>query len=177
MGLLFQFKQMSETIILGVDPGTQVTGFGVVRLKGGRIEAVDFGCIRPPPSKRLTERYEIIFKGLNYLIETYLPNAVAVETQFIQKNVQSGLKLGMARGVAILAATLHQIEVFEYTPSRAKKSVAGNGRATKKQVQAMVQRLLFLSSLPEPEDAADALSLAICHAHTMQLQEHGQYII
>lgn len=152
--------------ILGIDPGTLLTGYGIVFVDENRkFSAVDYGCIRPPPSKPLTCRYKIIFQAIDALIERFAPEAVVVETQYIHKNPQSGIKLGMARGVAVLAAALREIPVFEYAPSRAKQAVVGNGRASKKQVQAMVQILLSLPTLPYPEDAADALALAICHGH------------
>ncbi len=154
-------------IILGIDPGTSVTGFGLIQVEGGRrFTAVDYGCIRPPAAQPLSQRYRIIFEGVEDLVKKYQPDAVAVETQYIHKNPQSGIKLGMARGVVVLAAALREIPLFEYAPARAKMAVVGTGRASKQQVQAMVQRLLTLSKLPEPEDAADALAIAICHAQT-----------
>lgn len=156
-----------KKIILGIDPGTRVTGYGVIAINEKReFSAIDYGCIRPPASKPLTVRYRIIFEGIETLLDAYSPEAVSVETQFIQKNPQSGIKLGMARGVAVLAASLREIPIFEYSPSRAKQAVVGSGRASKVQVQAMVKRLLSLSVLPEPEDAADALALAICHGQS-----------
>ncbi|HEY4832454.1 MAG TPA: crossover junction endodeoxyribonuclease RuvC [Waddliaceae bacterium] len=156
--------------ILGIDPGTHLTGYGVILIDEKRqFSAIDYGCIRPPSSKPLTERYRIIFRAIETLLERYTPEAVAVETQYIHKNPQSGIKLGMARGVAVLAAALREIPVFEYAPSRAKRAVVGNGNASKAQVQAMVQMLLSLPVLPQPEDAADALALAICHGQAFTL--------
>lgn len=157
-----------QRIIIGIDPGTTVTGYGIVSLKNGFYTALDFGCIRPPAKQKLTDRYLIIFNGIEQLIKTYKPDSLAVETQFVQKNVQSALKLGMARGVAIIAAKKNGLPVYEYAPSRAKKAVVGNGNASKSQVQSMIQRLLCLDRLPEPEDAADALALALCHAHSLK---------
>ena len=151
--------------ILGIDPGTAVTGWGVLEEKDGALEALDFGCIRPKATMKLTERYRILFEGVKELIIRYKPSALAIETQFIQKNVQSAMKLGMARGVIILAATLMGIPVFEYAPTQIKRSVTGRGQASKTQVQHMIASLLNLSTLPEPEDAADALACAICHHH------------
>lgn len=154
-------------LILGIDPGTRVTGYGLVRVdERRRFSVVDYGCIRPPAAESLTIRYRIIYRAVEELIVKYNPEAVAVETQYIHKNSQSGIKLGMARGVVLLAASLREIPVFEYAPSRAKKAVVGVGSASKQQVRGMVQRLLSLSRLPEPEDAADALALAICHGQT-----------
>ncbi len=160
-------KQSKATIIIGIDPGTRVTGYGIIKAIGNLYTAIDYGCIRPPESKKLSERYLIIATALGNILESYRPHALAVETQYVAKNVQSAIKLGMARGIAIVAAKQRQVAVYEYTPSRAKKAVAGRGNATKHQVQTMVQLLLSLQSIPEPDDAADALALAICHAHTL----------
>lgn len=135
------------------------------------FSVIDYGCIRPPPTKPLSERYRIIYRALEALIEKHLPEAIAVETQYIHKNPQSGIKLGMARGVVVLAASLREIPLFEYAPSRAKQAVVGTGRASKQQVRGMVQRLLSLSKPPEPEDAADALAIAICHGQTIGNQK------
>lgn len=156
--------QQQKQTILGIDPGTLITGFGLIRTQGPAYQAVDYGCIRPPARLKLSERYLIIFEGIEQLIDTHQPDVLVVETQFVHKNVQSAIKLGMARGIAIVAAKRHGLPVFEYTPTKAKQSVVGNGRASKEQVRGMVQRLLKLSSPPTPDDAADALSLAICHA-------------
>lgn len=152
-------------IILGIDPGTIITGYGLIRKDDG-IVLIDFGCIRPPGSLPLSERYRIIFESLSILIDKHHPDALAIESQFVLKNVQSAIKLGMAKGMAILAAAQHGIPVFEYAPTRAKRAVVGRGHASKWQVQKMIQTILHLPTVPEPEDAADALALAICHAQT-----------
>ena len=157
---------MSAQKILGVDPGTQITGYGIINTSGASYNVVDYGCIKPPANVKLSDRYLIIFNGIDELIEKHSPEALVVETQFVNKNVQSAIKLGMARGIIILAAKRRGIPIFEYAPTRAKQAVVGNGRASKSQVQTMVQLLLRLSELPKPEDAADALALAICHAHS-----------
>jgi len=161
-----QFNEQSspKTIILGVDPGTQVSGYGLIEVTDRGYAAIDFGCIRPPARYKLSDRYLVIFESIIQLIEKYTPVAMAVETQYVKKNVQSAMKLGMARGVIMVAAKKLGVPVFEYAPTQAKKSVVGTGSASKRQVQGMVQLLLRLTSLPQPEDAADALALAICHA-------------
>ena len=159
---------MKETIILGIDPGTKVTGYGLIKLKLNGFEALDFGCIRPPAKADSSEKYLIIFNAIEELLERFSPDAVAVETQFMYKNAQSSMKLGMARGMAILAAARRKISLYEYAPKKAKLAVVGNGAASKEQVQKMIQLLLHLPTLPEPEDAADALALALCHAHTLK---------
>jgi len=156
-------------IILGIDPGTQITGYGVIKA-GSSFEALDFGCIRPPAKLPLSQRYLIIFQGIDHLIEKYKPDAIAVVTQFVYKNVQSAMKLGMARGMVILAGARKNIPLFEYAPKKAKLAVVGHGSASKHQVQKMVQALLRLPSPPTPEDAADALALAICHANQTAFQ-------
>jgi crossover junction endodeoxyribonuclease RuvC len=153
-----------KKIILGIDPGTRVTGYGIIALENG-LTPLDFGCIRPPPTLALHFRYKIIFEGVEALIAQYQPTAIAIESQYVAKNVQSVLKLGMAKGVVLLAAARHNIELFEYSPTTAKKAIVGVGSASKEQVQKMIQSLLRLPKLPEPEDAADALALAICCSH------------
>lgn len=152
-------------IILGIDPGTRITGYGVINED---IHPLDFGCIRPPPKLQLAQRYQIIFESIEALIERYKPNAIAVESQFVLKNAQSAIKLGMAKGMVFLAASRHNIPLYEYAPKKAKLAVSGYGTASKSQVQKMIQALLRLPQLPEPEDAADALALAICCAHQMR---------
>ncbi|MBI2742789.1 MAG: crossover junction endodeoxyribonuclease RuvC [Chlamydiales bacterium] len=159
-------KESESRVILGVDPGTRITGYGLINARSNKYEPLDFGTIRPAPKLPMAERYLVIFEGILSLIEKYQPIAMAIETQFVYKNVQSAMKLGMARCAAMLAAAKMGIPVYEYAPTKAKLAVAGNGGASKGQVQKMMQLLLNLSAIPEPEDAADALSLAVCHAHT-----------
>lgn len=162
-------------IILGIDPGTRITGYGIIRIGNKpQFEPLDFGCIRPPIHLSAPARYLALFESLETLLENYLPNAVAVETQFVYKNVQSAIKLGMARGVVLLAAAKRNIPIYEYAPKKAKLAVVGSGSASKEQVQKMIQFLLRLPVLPEPEDAADALALAICHANTLNFQHRTQ---
>lgn len=155
-------------VICGIDPGTRLTGYGVVQLTSTGIEPIDFGCIRPPPLLSLSERYKILFESLEALFETHCPTRIAIESQFVMKNVQSAIKLGMAKGMALLAAARRDLPVYEYAPKKAKLAVVGKGQATKSQVQQMIQALLRLPHLPEPEDAADALALAICCTHQLE---------
>jgi len=128
--------------------------------------AIDYGCVRPPTKAKLSDRYLILFNAIEELLSKYQPHALSVETQYVEKNVQSALKLGMARGAVIIAAKRQGISVFEYAPTKAKLAVVGNGRASKKQVQGMVKLLLQLQELPTPEDAADALAIAVCHGQS-----------
>src|SRR3990167_769341 len=150
---------MQKQIILGIDPGTRITGYGVIAFHSS-MQPLDFGCIRPPPELPLPMRYKIIFEGIEALIEKYQPVAIAVESQFVLKNAQSAIKLGMAKGMILLAAARKNIAVYEFAPTQAKLAVVGRGSASKEQVQKMMQTLLQLKGPPEPEDAADALSLA-----------------
>ena len=163
-------REKNSTVILGIDPGTQVTGYGVIRLSEGCMEAIDFGCIRPKSTLSLHDKYLLIFNGVSHLLDTFKPACLAVETQFVKINPLSALKLGMARGSIIVAARMRGIEVVEYAPTVAKKSITGTGRASKEQVQGMTQRILKLEKPPTPEDAADALSIAICHANRMRFK-------
>jgi crossover junction endodeoxyribonuclease RuvC len=156
-------------IIIGIDPGTTVTGYGIIKVIGNAYHAIDYGCIRPPAKYKLSERYLIIFESLEALLVEHNPHVLVVESQYVKKNVQSAIKLGMARGIAVLAAKRRGMPVFEYAPTKAKLAVVGSGKASKQQVQWMVQRLLNLALPPYPEDASDALSLALCHAQTNHL--------
>jgi len=152
---------------MGIDPGTRITGYGIIKSDSSKISPVDFGAIRPPPKLSLPKRYLIIFNALEQLIKEHAPSAISVETQFVNKNIQSAMKLGMARGIVLIAAAKNDIPIYEYAPKKAKLAIVGTGQASKHQVQQMVQLLLNLSHPPQPEDAADALSLAICHSHTI----------
>ncbi len=160
-------------IILGIDPGTRFTGFGIIEFINNQHKLLDYGVIRPPYNAPLEKRYLAIFTSIEHLIEKFKPQNLVVETQFVGKNVQSAIKLGMARGVCLLAAARASIDVKEYTPTMTKKSVTGRGHASKKQMQKMVAMLLNID--PEiKEDAADALAIAICHIHTLQLNSKIQ---
>ncbi len=166
--------QKEPLIILGIDPGTCITGYGVISHSHKSQTALGYGCIRPPKTGSAPEKYRVIFESIETLIETYKPDVLSVETQFVYKNVQSAMKLGMARGMALLAAARRNIPIFEYAPKKAKMAITGHGSASKEQVQKMIQLLLNLSVLPQPEDAADALALALCHAHSLRQNSHLQ---
>lgn len=156
-----------KDIILGIDPGTRVTGYGAIDCDK---QPIDFGCIRPPAKLGLAERYKILFEGVESLIEKLEPVAIAVESQFVLKNAQSAIKLGMAKGMVYLAAARRGIPIYEFAPKKAKLAVVGHGSASKFQVQKMIQALLRLPQIPQPEDAADALALAICCVHHRRSQ-------
>jgi crossover junction endodeoxyribonuclease RuvC len=153
-------------VILGIDPGSRICGYGLINATGNRLEFVGCGCIRVA-DKPFPERLQIIFESLCEIIERYSPQQAAVEEVFLGRNVSSALKLGHARGAAIVACTSHDLEVSEYSARTIKKALAGTGSADKAQMQHMVVSLLALSATPQA-DAADALSVAICHAHTHQ---------
>jgi crossover junction endodeoxyribonuclease RuvC len=157
---------MNHTTILGIDPGTRITGYGIVRSHMSKMIPLDFGCIRTNPASSSAEKYFSLFVAIEELIEIHCPDVVAVETQFVYKNVQSAIKLGMARGAALIASAKRNIPVYEYAPKRIKRAL-GAGNANKKEVQRLVQFLLGLPAVPEPEDAADALAIAVCHANCL----------
>lgn len=161
------------TLILGIDPGSRRTGFGIIRQQGQQAEYISSGVIRITPTA-LPYRLKVIFDGITEIIQRHQPDEVAIENIFMAKSAGSALKLGQARGAAIVAATHHNLPVHEYEARKVKQSVVGHGAATKTQVQHMVRTLLHLSGDPQ-EDAADALAVALCHIHTQKsLVELGQ---
>jgi crossover junction endodeoxyribonuclease RuvC len=153
-------------LILGIDPGSRKTGFGIINVLGSKTEYVTSGVIRIPDIE-LPERLKIIFDSLTQIINQYCPQEMAIEHVFMAKNPGSALKLGQARGAAIVAAVIQNIPVNEYEARKIKQSVVGNGAADKLQVQHMVRTLLRLPACPQ-EDAADALAVALCHANSQQ---------
>lgn len=158
--------------VFGIDCGTEVTGFGVVESNDAerqpRLKCLAMGAIRLSKARSLPERLDQVFRELNAELERWQPDAVAIEEVFYSVNAKSALKLGQVRGVALLAAAQLGFPVAEYAPLKIKSSVVGYGLAKKEQVQFMVARLLSLTEVPEPADAADALAIAICHIHTAQ---------
>lgn len=151
-------------IILGIDPGTAVTGYGVVRREqDGALSLSECGVIRTSSRAPLAERLRDLYHGVSELMERHSPDAVAVEGVFFGKNARSAVVLGHARGAILVAASLHEVDVAEYPPAEIKSAVVGTGRATKEQVGFMVQRLLRLREPPRPEDAADGVAVALCH--------------
>lgn len=155
-------------IVLGIDPGTAATGYGVVEREGAKLRAVDYGCLETLPTQELPARLLEIHRAVTELILTHKPVHLGVERLFFNKNVQTAFAVGQARGVVLLAAAEHGLPVFEYGPHEVKLAVTGYGRADKRQVQRMVQAVLGMTVLPRPDDAADALAVAICVAHARQ---------
>jgi len=158
--------------ILGIDPGSRFTGYGVIDVQGDRMRPVAQGVIRAG-SGEFTERLGIIFEGIRQVIDEHAPTEVAVETVFVSRNAASALKLGQARGAAVCAAISRSLPVAEYSPRSVKQAIVGRGGADKVQVQHMVCVLLQLGEAPA-EDAADALAVALCHQHTQQTLDRMQ---
>ena len=154
--------------VLGIDPGSRITGFGVIDINNGKLQYVTSGCIKMK-EKELPLRLKTIFDGVSEVIETTRPEYMAIESVFVSRNVRSALVLGQARGAAIAAGVNQDLPVGEYTALQIKKSVVGYGQADKNQVQQMVRSILALDGVPQ-EDAADALACAICHGHTLEQQ-------
>lgn len=164
------------SIILGIDPGSRLTGYGIVKQEGRNFTYLGSGCIRAISSgKELAPRLQTIFAGVSELIVQFKPDMFAIEQVFMAKNPDSALKLGQARGAAIVAATNSGLTVAEYSARQIKQSVVGSGAATKEQVQHMVRSILKLSASPQA-DAADALAVALCHGHSYEslLKMSGQ---
>lgn len=154
-------------LALGIDPGTATTGYGLVRLEpDGSLLAVKFGVITTPKNTPAPERLVILYDRMQDLLREHKPETAAVEKLFFQRNVTTAIAVGQARGVMLLSLAQAGLEVFEYTPNEVKQAVAGYGSADKRQVQEMVRVLLELESIPKPDDAADALAVAITHLHT-----------
>jgi crossover junction endodeoxyribonuclease RuvC len=154
--------------ILGIDPGSRITGFGVIEIVDGRLSYITSGCIRVTGAA-LPERLKSIFDSVGEIVSQYQPDELAIEQVFVKNNVDSALKLGQARGAAICAAMTRALDVYEYTPTQIKQAIVGKGHADKAQVQFMVRAILKLPGLPQ-EDAADALACALCHRHTREGQ-------
>lgn len=153
-------------IILGIDPGTATTGFGVIK-KNKEIKLIEYGCIKTLTNLTTAERLRVLHNQLNLLIKKHKPDMVAVEDIFFFKNLKTAVKVSQARGVILLTAAKSKIPIFECTPLQIKQAITSYGRAEKIQVQKMVKVLLNLKEIPKPDDAADALAAAICCAHTI----------
>jgi len=159
-------KQGDVVIILGIDPGMAIMGYGVIEYNGSKARALDYGVVSTPSDMEIPQRLLRIFNSVEELIRKYSPDAMAYEELFFNKNVKTALIIGHARGAAVLAGARQAIDLYEYTPLQVKQAVVGYGRADKHQVQNMVKLLLNLDEIPRPDDAADALAVAICHMHS-----------
>ena len=159
----------AQMIILGIDPGFAITGYGVVKYEGNKFSAIDYGAITTESSMELPKRLLHLHDSLRELILRHKPDAISIEELFFNKNIKTALTVGHGRGVAVLAAAESGIDVFEYTPLQVKQSVVGYGRAEKAQVQQMVKIILNLPQIPKPDDVADALAIAVCHGHSYRM--------
>jgi len=153
-------------LVVGIDPGVATTGYGVVKDTREGVCLVDYGVVTTPPKMPIAERLLVLHQELEKIIQLHRPESAAVEKLFFQRNVTSAIAVGQARGVALLTLAENRIDVSEYTPLEVKQAVAGYGAADKKQVQQMVKALLGMDVIPKPDDAADALAIAICHIHS-----------
>ena len=152
-------------IILGIDPGLAIVGWGVIEYRGGKFRTHGYGAIRTPAGMRTEERLTSIYRDLHMVIDHFKPDEVAVEELFFTNNITTGIRVAEARGIVLLCAEQKGLPIAEYTPPQVKQAVVGYGRAEKNQVIAMVANILGLPKPPKPDDTADALAIAICHAH------------
>lgn len=162
------------TVVLGLDPGTATTGYGVVEEKDGKLSLVDYGCIETKAGKELSERLDEIYDEFLEVIKKYNPNEIAIEELFFAANTKTAIVVGHARGVLMLGSEKSGKKVAEYTPLQVKQALVGYGRADKKQMQEMVKTFLNLKEVPKPDDAADALAVAICHIHSRAINSKIQ---
>lgn len=158
-------------IIMGIDPGIAILGYGVLKLNSNKFELIDSGALTTSSELSMPKRLTYIFENLNHLLKLYNPDAFAVEELFFNKNIKTALTVGHARGVTLLAASNLNIPIFEYTPLQVKQAIVGYGRADKKQMQQMVKLLLNLKETPKPDDVADALAVAICHGNSSKFSD------
>lgn len=158
-------------IILGIDPGIAIVGYGIIECKGNNYKAIDYGCITTDSKLLFPDRLKIVYDELNLIIDKYKPTDLAIEELFFNKNAKTAIKVGQARGVEVLAAVNKNLGIYEYTPLQIKQAVVGYGRAEKHQIQEMVKFLLSLKEIPKPDDVADALAVAICHGSSLKFKE------
>lgn len=158
-------------IIIGVDPGYAIVGIGVIEYNGNRFRPLEYGAITTPAGMPTVDRLKKIYDEMTLLIDKYQPDAVAIEELFFNSNQKTAINVAQARGVILVSVTNRSVPIFEYTPLQVKQSVTGYGRADKGQIQQMVKTLLNLNVIPKPDDAADGLALAICHAHSNKINK------
>ncbi|MCH5210153.1 MAG: crossover junction endodeoxyribonuclease RuvC [Oscillospiraceae bacterium] len=156
-------------VIIGIDPGYAIVGVGVVEYIGNKFRTLEYGAITTPAGMPTTERLKKIYAEITMYADKYKPDAMAIEELFFNSNQKTAINVAQARGVLLTAIANKDIPIFEYTPLQVKQSVTGYGRADKKQIQTMVKMLLGLNAIPKPDDAADALAIAICHAHSNKM--------
>ena len=164
----FRVRQMKDRkrVILGIDPGFAILGYGVIEESAGEENSICFGCLRTSVKENFVERLEQIYKGVNSLIKEYKPDEIAIEKIFFAKNAKTAMQIGEVRGIILLTAIQNKVPIFEYTPLQVKLTIASYGQADKSQIQKMVKLILKLKEIPKPDDAADALAIAITHCHS-----------
>ena len=162
------YKVGKLMIILGIDPGYAIVGFGVLEYKNNHFKTIDYGAITTEAGTDFNRRLEIVYDELSALMEKYKPDAMSVEKVFYNSNAKTVIDVSQARGVIMLAAQKNKIPVFEYTPLQVKQALTGYGRASKGQIQQMMKSILGLSAVPKPDDVADALAIAVCHGNSMR---------
>ena len=158
-------------IILGIDPGYAIVGVGIIEFLGNQFKPIAYDAITTHAKMATSLRLKHIFEDINFCLDKYQPDAVAIEELFFNNNAKTAIAVAQARGVLVVAAAARNIPVYEYTPLQIKQSVVGYGRADKTQVQQMVKMLLNLNAVPKPDDVADALAVAICHAHSCKMND------
>ena len=158
--------------ILGIDPGYAILGYGIIEMKGNRFKVIDYGAVTTEAGMEMPDRLKVLYNSLMELIGRFEPEVASVEELFFNTNAKTAILVGQARGVALLACSNSGLEIAEYTPLQIKQALVGNGRAEKKQVQFMVKTLLQLREIPKPDDAADALAIAICHANSCRMPQN-----
>ncbi len=158
-------------IVLGIDPGIAIVGYGIIEYKGNKFRTLDYGVIRTRSDQPYPQRLKEIYKAMDSIIKNYQIDAIAIEELFFNKNVKTAIEVAHARGVLVLCSEFNECPTYEYTPLQVKQGITGYGRADKKQVQEMVKLILGLEKIPKPDDAADALAVAISHCHTSRFSE------
>ena len=166
---------MKTQRIIGIDPGYAIVGWGIVDYAGSSFKPVDYGAITTPPDLPFESRLEIIYRELDALLSKYSPQSMGIEKLYFGQNVTTGIDVAQARGVILLCARLHGLSVGQYTPGEVKQAVVGYGKAEKEQVMQLTKMLLNLPEIPKPDDVADALAVAICHAHSGSSYQNKLY--
>ena len=156
-------------IILGIDPGIAIVGYGVIEYRGNKFKVIDYGAITSPAEMKTKDRLKIIYDGVIEIIRKHKPDCIAIEELFYNNNAKTVINVAQGRAMPYLAAANTNLEIYEYTPLQVKQAVVGYGRAEKKQVQQMTKMLLNLEKVPKPDDTADALAIAVCHAHSFRM--------
>ena len=167
-------NKKKKQVILGIDPGFADTGYGVIEFEGGSVKTLDHGSIQTPAKQEFAARIEYIYNELVRIIKKYKPETIGIEELFFYKNVTTAIKVSQARGVVLLAAKQHNLKIHEYTPLQIKQSLTGYGRADKRQMQLMIKTVLNLKEVPKPDDAADALAIALCCSASQKLENLGK---